>query len=162
MATRQRSWESLSPKYRERLSRYGLTKSQYESGARPLAAARGHGATPEHGLKDAQKNPAKYGEYIRKRAVKTKPKVSGSIVAQAYALNSARDAAFLNIVSRLHAYYKFNEDTVRSNVYGGTTAESGNVKGMSLAEAQWTSAADTEELRSNAEPQYRGNPWFYH
>jgi len=163
VAARSRNWESLSPAYRARLSRYGITKSQYESGTRSLSGARGHGATPEHGLKDARKNPQKYGDYIRKKTVKqVKPKVPSSLIAQAHALNAARDAAFLNMVSRLQDYVKFNRETVLANVYGGVTAESGEVPGMDLAEAQWTSSADTEELRSNAEPQYRGNPWFYH
>jgi hypothetical protein len=160
MAGRRRGWESLSPEYRARLARRGITKSQYEHG-RPLAGARGHGATPEHGLKDARKNPRKYGDYLRKRAVPQAP-VPVSVEDQAYELNAAKDAAFLNISGRLHDYFKYNEDTVLANVYGGVTSESGPVTGMDLAEARWTQQADTEELRSHAEPQYKGNPWFYH
>jgi hypothetical protein len=160
MAKPRRSWESLSPAYRGRLSRYGITKSQYESG-RPLSGARGHGATPEHCLKDARKNPKKYGDYIRKRVAPKVP-LPQSVVDAAYALNAARDAAFINMDSRLRDYIKYNRDTVLANVYGGATSESGEVNGMDLSEAQWTANADTEELRSNAEPQYRGNPWFYH
>jgi hypothetical protein len=160
MAARRRNWESLSPAYRARLSRYGITKSQYEHG-RPLGGARGHGATPEHGLKDARKNPKKYGDYIRKRAVPATP-VPDSIIDQAYELNAARDNAFRNFDARLHDYYKYNRDTVLANVYGGTTSESRDVPGMTLDEARWTANADTEELRSHAEPQYTGNPWFYH
>src|SRR6185437_3134198 len=128
----------------------GITKSQYESG-RPLAGARGHGATPEHGLKDARKNPKKYGDYIRKRAV-TKTPVPQSLIDQAYELNRARDAAFLNFHARLKDYVKYNEHTVTANVYGGVTSESGDVPGMTLDEARWTANADTEELRSHAEP----------
>jgi len=160
VARARRSWESLSPAYRGRLTRYGITKSQYESG-RPLSGARGHGATPEHGLKDARKNPKRYGDYIRKRAVAKTP-VPQSVIDQAYELNRARDAAFLNFDARLNAYYKYNRDTVLANVYGGVTSEGGNVPGMTLDEARWTANADTEELRSHAEPQYTGNPWFYH
>jgi hypothetical protein len=155
---KRRSWESLSPAYRERLSRRGITKSQHERG-RPLAGARGHGQTPEHGLKSA--NPKKHGEYIRKRAV---PAVQppASVVDAAYELNEARDAAFLNIHSRLQDYYKYRRATVTANVYGGETPESGEVPGMSLAEARWSASADTEQLRAHATPQYSGNPWFYH
>ena len=36
-----RNWNSLTPAYRKRLERSGLTKSKYESGA-DLRAARGH------------------------------------------------------------------------------------------------------------------------
>jgi hypothetical protein len=160
VARTRRNWESLSPNYRARLSRYGITKSQYEHG-RSLSGARGHGATPEHGLKDAKKNPRKYGDYIRKKAV-PEVTVPASVEDQAYELNAAKDAAYLNISGRLRDYYKYNDDTVLANVYGGVTSESGPVTGMTLAEARWTQQADTEELRSHAEPQYTGNPWFYH
>jgi hypothetical protein len=162
MAAKRKAWESLSEPYRKRLSRYGITKSQYESG-RPLSGARGHGATPEHGLKSARKNPKKYGDYIRKRAVPEGPhEVPTSVEDEAYELNAARDAAFLNTHARLKDYFKYKRDTVLANVYGGITSESGPVPGMSLAEARWTANADTEELRSHAEPQYTGNPWWYH
>ena len=46
----RKSWDSLTPTYRHRLERGGVTRSQYESGA-SLKAARGHRATPEHGPK---------------------------------------------------------------------------------------------------------------
>ena len=162
MAVKRRAWESLSEPYRKRLARYGITKSQYVNG-RPLSGARGHAATPEHGLKSARKNPRKYGDYIRKRSVpKPSPTVSKSAEDEAYALNAARDAAFLNIHGKLHTYFKYQRNTVLANVYGGTTSESGPVPGMSLAEARWSANADTEELRSHATPQYTGNPWWYH
>ena len=81
---------------------------------------------------------------------------------EAEKLNSAKDAAYYNIRGRLGTYYKYKDETVEANVYGGTTSESGPVPGMDLAQAQWTANADTEELRSRAEPQYKGNPWWYH
>jgi hypothetical protein len=162
VAVRRRAWETLSAPYRKRLQRHGITKSQYENG-RPLSGARGHAATPEHGLKSARKHPKKYGDYIRKRSVPEGPhEVPREAEDEAFELNAARDAAFLNIHGRLHAYFKYKRDTVLANVYGGTTRESGNVPGMSLEEARWSANADTEELRSNAEPYYIGNPWWYH
>src|SRR5260370_34545619 len=101
MAVKRKGWESLSKTYRDRLSRRGITKSQYEHG-RPLSGARGHGATPEHGLKSARKNPKKYGDYIRKRSVPAvKPGPSQSTIQEAYALNAARDAAVFNTHARL-------------------------------------------------------------
>jgi hypothetical protein len=72
------------------------------------------------------------------------------------------DKAYRNFHNRLHDYVYYNVDTVRANVYGGETYESGPVPGMSLAQAQWTAQADTEEIRSMASEQYRGNPWWYH
>lgn len=161
MAAKRKAWETLSEPYRKRLSRYGITRSQYESG-RPLSGARGHGATPEHGLKSARRNPKKYGEYIRKRSVPTIDYAPKDAEDAAYELNAARDAAYYNITGLLGTYYKYNGRTVEANVYGGETSESGPVPGMDLAEARWTAKADTEELRSHAEPQYTANPWWYH
>jgi hypothetical protein len=159
MASKRKAWEALSPAYRKRLERYGITKSQYENG-RPLSGARGHSATPEHGLKSAQKNPRKYKEYIKKRQ---KPSGGGGNVEdEAYELNAARDAAFLNMHARLYLYIKYRRDTVLANVYGGSTPESGDVPGMDLEEAHWTANADAEQLRANASQQYTANPWFYH
>lgn len=162
---RTRNWESLSPAYRERLSRNGITKSLYERGVN-VSTARGHRKTPEHGLKSARKNPGRYGDYIRERSVPEEFKGGQRRPADdediAYELNAARDAAFLNFHARLRDYYKYNRKTVLANVYGGETAESGEVPGMTLGEARWTSRADTEELRARATPQYHSNPWWYH
>lgn len=43
----KRDWNSLSPTYRARLTRGGINRAAYESGA-SLRAARGHSSTPEH------------------------------------------------------------------------------------------------------------------
>lgn len=74
----------------------------------------------------------------------------------------ARDEAHKNIKQRLGNYHKYDDGTVKANVYGGTTAESGKVPGMTLEQALWTMQADTEELRGHAASQHKGNPWFYH
>lgn len=161
MARKRRAWESLSENYRKRLSRNGITKRDYERG-RNLSAARGHFATPEHGLRSAQKNPGKYGEYIRKRTVPKAPEVPQSAEEEAYELNEWRDRAFAHMVAMLLGLPKFYEPTVEANVYGGVTRESGTVKGMSLSECKWTARASQEELRAHAYPQYKGNPWWYH
>ena len=77
-------------------------------------------------------------------------------------ISKLRDLAYYNMNRRLHDYLYYNDDTVHANIYGGTTSESGPVPGMDYSQAEWTSQADTEELRSRAEPQYKGNPWYYH
>ncbi len=59
----RKAWESLSPGYRQRLERAGMTRQDFKQG-RPLAAARGHGATPEH---PHRYDPAKYPKYHRER-----------------------------------------------------------------------------------------------
>lgn len=162
MAGRRKSWESLTPKYRARLSRGGITKSKYESGA-SLAKARGHAKTPEH-PREAARNPERYREYNRKREPRTSTHED-----IAYTLNSARDAAYFNILGLLGDYIKFREPNVRANVYGGTRRpqhkdETGDIEmpGMTLTEARWTAQADAEELRSRADNNYKRNPWFYH
>jgi hypothetical protein len=59
------SWESLSPAYRGRLERGGITRQDYLSGD-PLSGARGHGKTPERPER-AEKNPEKYRNYLADR-----------------------------------------------------------------------------------------------
>lgn len=62
---RRRSWDSLSPAYRKRLSGKGITRGQFESGV-SLAAARGHGRTPERPTRADRK--AEYAKYRANRA----------------------------------------------------------------------------------------------
>lgn len=161
MARKRRAWADLSPNYRKRLERGGITKRDYDRG-RNLSAARGHFATPEHGIKSAEKHPEKYGEYIRKRAVGGGGKPPQSPEEEAHELNEWKDRAFEHMRAELNMLPRYYEPTVEANVYGGRTRESGEVKGMNLAECKWTAAATQEELRAHAYPQYRGNPWWYH
>jgi hypothetical protein len=70
MANR-RAWSALSESYRGRLSRSGITESDYASGA-SIKAARGHATTPER-PKQAFRNPDQYPTYIRRRVAKGKP-----------------------------------------------------------------------------------------
>lgn len=159
MATQRKGWESLSPSYRDRLSRNGITKARYERGHK-LDVARGHGETPEHGLKEARRNPVKYRQYLQKRERTGGPKRSDE--NEAYNLNMARDGAFYRIKGFFQDYLKYNETTVLANVYGGRTSESGDVDGMSYDEATWTGQADSQQIRARASAQYSGNPWWYH
>jgi hypothetical protein len=157
MAARNRDWESLSEAYRKRLSRNGITKSRYERGAN-LQAVRGHGNTPEHGKKQAARNPVRYRDYLKKH----EPRAVSSPEDAAHELNRARNAAYRNMTRHLADLRQYNEETVKANVYGGITSESGLVPGMSLEEARWTSRATLEKLRDRARYQELGNPWFYH
>lgn len=59
-----RQWGTLSPAYRRRLERGGITQAAYESGA-SLQKARGHAQTPEHPLKAT---PASHPRYFANRA----------------------------------------------------------------------------------------------
>lgn len=71
---RRRDWDSLSPAYRSRLTKGGITKRAYESGA-SLKAARGHEFTPER-PQDARRNPSEFELY---RAGKSR--VSGRYIS---------------------------------------------------------------------------------
>src|SRR4029077_19916991 len=159
---RVRVWDSLSPGYRKRLEAAGITKRRYESGA-SLKRARGHYATPEHGIKEARKHPAKFREYLQKKEPKRIIGGGGKKAEQeARELNRLLDKTDKTLHDRLHEYHKYRDETVRANVYGGITSESGEVPGLSPGEARWTAAADTEDIRSRARDQYTGNPWWYH
>ena len=59
------SWESLSPAYRARLERGGITRQDYLSGV-SLSGARGHAKTPERPER-AEKHPERYREYLGER-----------------------------------------------------------------------------------------------
>jgi hypothetical protein len=164
---RRGSWESLSPSYRERLSRNGISKAAYESGA-PVTAARGHAKTPERPER-ARKNPQRYPEYIQKRAKtggpgKPAPARKKSALQQEHDLLDARTRAYRNFIRVAYrtGYAWVNLDTIEANVWGGFTAESGAVPGMSLREARFTATMNDDDLQTLAAPQYRANPWFYH
>ena len=158
MAGRRKSWDSLSPAYRQRLSRGGVTKEKYESGAN-LSAARGHARTPEH-PREAAKRPERYPEYVQKRQAKQKKTPTPQ--EQAISRNRRLDNAFRNFDARLGDYIKYNRTTVAANVYGGELPDGTDAPGMSDEQAIWTANADAEEIRSRASEQYRGNPWWYH
>jgi hypothetical protein len=159
MAGRRKSWESLSPAYRGRLSRGGISKSQYESGV-SLAKARGHGQTPEH-PREAERHPERYRKYREKHQKFREAPTPQTPEDEAYELNTARDNAYRNEKGRLGNYIKYNDANVIARVYGGII-NGEEQQGMSLGEARWTAQADTEELRSRASEQYRFNPWWYH
>jgi hypothetical protein len=154
---RVRNWDALSDTYRNRLKRNGITKSLYNRGMN-ISTARGHSATPEHGIKQARKNPVKYHKYLNKKAKEQLPRDPH---AAAISLNQARDAAYAS-VKRLRHYPNYNEQTVRANVYGGQTSESGEVPGMDYLTAKWTATAPVDAIKDYASEQYRKNPWFYH
>lgn len=169
-------WTQLKKSTQQRKLRYyakqGLNSRQvrerYNRGTLgPQAAARGHKATPEHGLKDAlrkSRKSSKYDKYLAKKG--QVPAQEGltpleRAMDEATLLNTLRDAAYASM-HRLHDYVYYNDSTVRANVYGGITSESGPVPGMDAAEATWTAQADIEDIRSMASEQFRGNPWWYH
>jgi len=59
----RKGWNSLSPAYRARIEKAGLTQKDYEAGT-PLSRARGHAQTPEH---PRSYDPQKYQKYNAER-----------------------------------------------------------------------------------------------
>lgn len=67
MAKRRKvaQWDALSPAYRKRLERNGVSREQYLRGNR-LGSARGHSQTPERPER-ATRNPQRYQQYLGAR-----------------------------------------------------------------------------------------------
>jgi hypothetical protein len=61
-----RNWSGLSDNYRKRLEKAGVTRQEYESGAK-LEKARGHGQTPEHPERLKTPEEGKEDKYKRYR-----------------------------------------------------------------------------------------------
>jgi len=55
----RKGWDSLTPAYRKRIEKAGLTQADYEAGT-SLTRARGHANTPE---RPRSYDPAKYQKY---------------------------------------------------------------------------------------------------
>jgi hypothetical protein len=64
MAGRRTSWGDLSPEYRARLERKGITAQSHGSGA-SIKSARGHDKSPEH-MRDAIANPDRYRDWWKR------------------------------------------------------------------------------------------------
>jgi len=59
----RKGWDALSPAYKQRLERAGLTQRAYESGG-SIQKARGHAETPER-PKDSAKFPRYHAERLK-------------------------------------------------------------------------------------------------
>lgn len=64
----RKAWSELSPSYQSRMKKHGLNGRNWSSkkGAELRKAARGHARTPERPTQ-AERNPAKYPEYVSRR-----------------------------------------------------------------------------------------------
>lgn len=60
---KRKPWSQLTPTYRARLEKAGLTEEQFDSGA-SIKAARGHATTPE---RPTQYNPVQFPAYAANR-----------------------------------------------------------------------------------------------
>jgi hypothetical protein len=159
-ASRRKGWGQLSEKYRARLTRAGISQSDYERG-RSIAHGRGHLETPEHGKKQAIKHPERYRKYLAKQEPAPKGR---SAEDEAYELNDWRDKAYANEYRELHEpeLLRYNDATVVTRIYGGYDDSGREHPGHSLYEAKWTAGASQDQLRTRARPQDEYNPWWYH
>jgi hypothetical protein len=102
---------TISPAYQRTLIRKGIRKQSFESGAAyrsgAVKAARRHTATPEHGLREALRNPEKNKEYLRKRQSPGK----GGFDRSGQITETVR-----NIDRLLGDYFKYDPESVRVHV----------------------------------------------
>lgn len=68
MASARKGWDQLSPAYRRRLGKAGVSERDYASG-RSIKAARGHAFTPER-PRQAARNPEMYPKYVAKHNIR--------------------------------------------------------------------------------------------
>ena len=61
----RKAWGELSPEYRQRLERHGITEASHSAGE-SIKAARGHAQTPETPVQ-AMANPQQFPDYFRIR-----------------------------------------------------------------------------------------------
>lgn len=156
---RVRSWEtSLSDRTRKSYLKEGAkqgwtesrVKAYYENQSNDLGILRRHvtksGAPiPEHGIKDAVKNPDKYREYLKKNP----PTKTGGLPTL------PRDQLERQSVQKMDYlfgnYHKYNRLAVQNNMGKAT-----------IRELQLTLIAPEEQLLQLASVQRPGNPWYYH
>jgi hypothetical protein len=148
----------ISEAYQRRLLKNGIAKREYETGraakSGKLGAARGHAATPEHGLKDAAKNPDKYQDYLRKRPTGGQlPPVD---------IDQLRQDAYDNFHDIMGNHHAYNDQSVILRIMGDP-ADQENYPGMSIRELQLTKSVRTmREIQDLATSQRTGNPFWYH
>ena len=165
---RPRVWSALSERtqqsYLKEGAKHGMsdsaTRAYYDNPSNNLATLRRHVTKsgtpiPEHGLTEAQRNPAKYSRYLRKH------ERGGGGGPSPDELQQLREAAFANHYRKLNEHLKYNEATSRQNILGDPEKPD-EYPGMTATEARWTSQATAEQLRERASANYVGNPWWYH
>ncbi len=158
---RPKAGQHLSEAQQRRYMNAGITRGQYESGAK-VTGARGHGKTPEHGIGDARKHPEKYRDYIQK---KEPPRRGGDVIEAGLA--QLIEQAQRNSQAQLGNYIKYNRERTFKRIAGKITFnKDGSIKsrkgGMTKRQLRITAIATSDELRTLASEQREGNPFYYH
>jgi len=122
--------DSLTPAYRRRLERGGVTRKEYESGA-SLSGARGHAATPERPTR-ADNKPG-YAGYRKRQDAKPMHVVSTSgvlIVAGMTKADRSIVGHHLNAVKRYLDYGRSGSQlpSFKGKTVTGYTADAGDFK----------------------------------
>lgn len=99
---RRKSWDDLSPNYRKRLARSGITAEQYNSGTANLAKARGHSSTAK--------------ENARRRELRSIRRAAKEY-AEKYYLNEAEVYAELRKLSEAEALEHIREQIEAEEAY---------------------------------------------
>jgi len=156
---RSRNWQtSLSDRTRNAYVKEGAKKgwsesqvrSYYENPSNNLGILRRHvtksGApVPEHGMKDVQRNPGKYGDYLKRN-----PPIKGG--GPPPNRDTLKTDFISNIDNKLGHYFKYGDGkTVRANADRAT-----------IRELMLGANASEEQLRDFANDQRPGNPFWYH
>lgn len=125
MASRPRKgWESLSPAYRKRLERGGISAKDYAAG-KSLSKARGHGATPEHPTDKIDRK--RFRDYYDKRQ---------DLIKQFVEKKDRLWGQYQNIL-RKNGSARYNPKRSADNVRDGK---------MSNQQLKWALEADEDEL----------------
>lgn len=143
------AYDALSAVYKARLKRGGIGREEYMQG-KPLTASRGHAHTPEHGLKEARKNPDRYREYLKKR-----PSTGGQLPPE------DKQRLIDQAVNNWRRLWKDTLYDTQSNIsvvyYNVSQAEDDELRAMVKAsyDMWWAHASRASRAK-------QPSPWFYH
>lgn len=93
----RKPWASLSPSYRDRLARKGITPEMHAAGE-SIRAARGHANTPEH-PREAENNPEKFKDYFgkRRKLVLKVARIKAQLFGDSHKFNARRSQDIVNM-----------------------------------------------------------------
>lgn len=93
----RKPWASLSPEYRDRLARKGITPQMHAAGE-SIRAARGHARTPEHPA-EAERNPEKFKDYFgeRRKLILQVARRKAQLFGDSHKFNAKRSQDIINM-----------------------------------------------------------------
>ena len=144
-ATRQQRWKNLTPAYKKRLIRAGITREKYIRGE-SRSAARGHAATPERPSR-ATRNPEKYSGYLSKQNRIDRIGARNQEFRRQFDAGDIRQLNVRNVAIHLSSL----PDDAFNRIMG-------------MSDAEWKEAASRGQLDANGQPRVPepapGVPWL--